>query len=143
MKATAYLELMKKHQEELEAFPMAYAFNESQLNNALIKLETTKDQLVDVGMGGLMRRSDIPAFNAMMKRQREELDKFLEDEEQAEAAFLYEMDNHEYAINWDGDTDVLSCFELTYEELKRRNLVNAYSRARKAHMKHAMEWNMV
>lgn len=27
-----------------------------------------------------------------------------------ESAFLYEMDNHEYGINWQADYDVISCF---------------------------------
>ena len=28
----------------------------------------------------------------------------------AESAFYYEMGNHEYHINWQGDWDVCSCF---------------------------------
>ena len=27
------------------------------------------------------------------------------------------MENHEYAIYWDGDDDVLGCFGLTYDKL--------------------------
>ena len=36
-----------------------------------------------------MKRSDVPAFKQMLVRHHDELE---------EAAFLYEMDNHEYAI---------------------------------------------
>ena len=34
----------------------------------------------------------------------------LRDYEHAKAAFVYEMRNHEYPINWQGDFDVISCF---------------------------------
>lgn len=37
---------------------------------------------------------------------------FIEDYEQAYDAFMYEMGNHEYHINYEGDWDVLSCFGL-------------------------------
>lgn len=36
----------------------------------------------------------------------------VEDYEQAYDAFFYEMGNHEYHINYEGDWDVLSCFGL-------------------------------
>lgn len=43
--------------------------------------------------------------------------------EQAYDAFMYEMGNHEYHINYEGDWDVLSCFGLNdnvceYEDSK-------------------------
>ena len=34
----------------------------------------------------------------------------LRDYEHARNAFKYEMFNHEYAINWQGDWDVINCF---------------------------------
>lgn len=34
----------------------------------------------------------------------------LRDYEHAKSAFKYEMHNHEYPINWQGDWDVISCF---------------------------------
>lgn len=37
---------------------------------------------------------------------------FIKDYEHAYDAFFYEMGNHEYHINYDGDWDVLSCFGL-------------------------------
>ena len=41
-KRDEYLELKKKHQEEFEDFPIAYAFNDKQLQEALEK--TRSDQ---------------------------------------------------------------------------------------------------
>jgi hypothetical protein len=80
----------------------------------------------------------------MLERQREELlQKLRDDKEFAEAAFLYEMDNHEYAINWSADEDVLDCFSLNWERLREWGLEDAYRRARNQHMKHAEEWGVI
>lgn len=135
MNAQVYLELMKKHQEELSNFPIAYAFDEKQLKEALEKLGAKKEECVSVtGYGDIMKKSDAPKFVGMLKRHKQELHELLKDEEVAMEAFLYEMDNHEYAINYDGDGDVLGCFSLEYEDLKKMNLERAYLLARKKHM---------
>jgi hypothetical protein len=139
-----YLDLQKRHQQELTDFPIAYAFNEQQLKEALEKLGATKEECVTyMGHGDVLKRTDVPAFKAMLKRQVDELREALKDEEFAEAAFLYEMDNHEYAINWDGDADVLACFVIDEKWLIDNNLADAYMRARRKHMEHAREWDMI
>lgn len=144
MKREAYLALVEKHREELEAFPIVYAFDEKRLEEGLKKLGTTKDECVSyLGIGDVMRKADVPAFEAMCERHHEELMRAMKDEEFAEAAFLYEMDNHEYAINWSGDADVLSCFQISMKKLREMGLEDAYRRARNAHMKHAQEWEMI
>ena len=144
MKRQEYLDLMKKQQKELEDFPIDYAFSDKQLDEALEKLGAKREECVTVaGHGDIMKKSDVPAFFDMMKRHKLELLDALKDEEFAEAAFLYEMDNHEYAINWDGDADVLACFNLDEKKLVEMGLDGAYRRARKAHYKHAEEWEMI
>ncbi len=144
MKRQEYLDLMNKHEKELTDFPIAYAFSDKQLEEALEKLGATKDECVTVsGHGDIMKRSDVPSFFAMMKRHKEELHEAMKDEDFAEAAFLYEMDNHEYAINWSGDDDVLACFNMTFEKVDEMGLRGAYLKARKQHMDHAREWDMI
>lgn len=144
MKRQAYLDLIKKQQQELEDFPIAYAFSDKQLEEALAKLGAKKEECVTVaGHGDIMKKTDVPAFFEMLKRHKAELHEALKNEEFAEAAFLYEMDNHEYAINWDGDADVLACFNLDEKKLYEMNLDGAYRRARKQHYDHAREWDMI
>lgn len=139
-----YLNLLEKHRKEINEFPIAYAFNEQQLKEALEKLGATKDECVTIfNHGDIVKKENAPKFLKMLKRHVEEVKELLKNEEVAEAAFLYEMDNHEYAINWDGDDDVLRCFGLDFDDLKEMNLLNAYRRARNAHMKHAEEWGMI
>lgn len=142
MKAQAYLELQERQRKELEEFPIAYAFNEEQHEQALEKLSATKEECVTIwNCGDILKKSDVPAFKEMLKRHREELHEFLlGDKKDVEEAFLYEMDNHEYAINWSGDEDVLACFNLTFELVDKMGLRDAYLRARNRHMKHAEEW---
>lgn len=138
-----YADLRTRQQKEVNDFPMMFAFSNKQFEEGMRKLglePTDTDKIYSIGAGGFIRRSDSKAMHEMFDRHHAELDEAMKDEEFAYEAFLYEMDNHEYAINWDGDADVLSCFGLSEEELKERNLVGAYARARCTHMKKAEEW---
>ena len=146
MKRKAYLDLLDKHREELNNFPIAYAFNDEQLKEALEKLgaKSTDECVTVMKSGDIMKRENAKPFLDMLKRQMKEVqDLLLSDMDIAEAAFLYEMDNHEYAINWSGDEDVLACFGIGYAELEELGLHDAYHRAVRKHMKHAEEWGMI
>lgn len=145
MKKQEYMDLRKRHQKEFEDFPIAYAFNDEQLREALEKLGAAKDECVTVfGHGDIVKKKDVNALIALLQRHTRELrDKLREDKEFAEAAFLYEMDNHEYAINWSADEDVMDCFSIDWQMLRDWGLEDAYRRARNQHMKHAEEWGMI
>lgn len=58
------------------------------------------------------------------------------------AAFLHEMYNHEYAINYDGDADVLAAFCMDENDLDKLGLKAAYKRARRQYFKESQEWEM-
>lgn len=55
-----YLDLKKKHEEELNAFPIAYAFSDEQLKEALKKLgaESTKECVTVFGHGDIVKKVD-------------------------------------------------------------------------------------
>ncbi len=144
-KRDEYLDLKKRHQKEFEEFPIAYAFNDKQLQEALEKLGATKEECITVfGHGDIVKRTDAKALIALLERQDEEMKQRLKDDpEFAEAAFLYEMDNHEYAINWTADEDVLAVFNITFDKINKWGLQMAYSRARDKHLQHAEEWGMI
>ena len=145
MKRQEYLDLKKKHEKEFSEFPIAYAFNGKQLEEALEKLGATKEECVTVfGHGDIVKRTDAKALIKLLSDHTKELHQKLKDDPDfAEAAFLYEMDNHEYAINWSADEDVLACFSITFEDIRKWGLQMAYDRARNEHMKHAQEWDMI
>ncbi len=146
MKRQAYLDLQDKHREEISNFPIAYAFNDEQLKEALKKLgaESVKECVTVMGSGDIVKRENAKPFLDMLKRQAQEVkDLLISDVDIAEAAFLYEMDNHEYAINWSGDEDVLSCFAIDWEFIKEHGLQLAYNSARNKHMKHMEDWGVI
>jgi hypothetical protein len=145
MKRQEYLDFKKRQQREFEDFPIAYAFNDKQLEEALVKLGATKEECVSVfGHGDIVKRENAKPLIKLLERHTKELrEKLKEDEEFAEAAFLYEMDNHEYAINWSADEDVLDCFSLDWDMLRNFGLHHAYDRARRQHMKNAEKWGMI
>ena len=145
MKKQQYLDLQERHQKELADFPITYAFSDQQLKEALEKLGAKREEVVSVfGHGDIIKRSDVGSFLKMLNRHSNELQEALKaDHELAYAAFLYEMDNHEYAINWDGDDDIMRCFGFKMESLKELGLDLAYNMARRQHMKHAQEWGMI
>ena len=145
MKRQEYLDLKKRHQKEFEEFPIAYAFNDKQLEEALAKLNATKEEVVTVfGHGDIVRRNDTKALLAMMKRHDDELkQKLIDDVDFAYEAFLYEMDNHEYAINWTADDDTLAALGIDFEFIRKHGLQLAYDKARDRHFKHAREWEMI
>lgn len=145
MKKQEYLDLKKKHEKEFAEFPIAYAFNDEQLKEALEKLGATKEECVTVfGHGDIVKRTDAKALVEMLERHTNEIkQKLKEDPEFAEAAFLYEMDNHEYAINWSADEDVLGCFCITFDDIRKWGLQMVYDSARNKHFKHMEEWGVI
>lgn len=145
MKRQEYLELKKKHQKEFDEFPIAYAFNDKQLEEALEKLGATREECVSVfGHGDIVKRTDVKALLALLDHQDNEMKQRLKDDvEFAEAAFLYEMNNHEYSINWTADDDVLAAFNIDWEFIRKHGLQLAYNRARTEHFKLANEWGMI
>lgn len=144
-KREEYLELKKQHEKELSEFPIAYAFNDKQLEEALEKLGATKEECVTVfGHGDIVKREDAKPLIKMFERHTKEIkQKLIDDVEFAEAAFLYEMDNHEYAINWTGDEDVLAALGISFEFIRKHGLQLVYDKARNQHMRHAQEWEMI
>ena len=145
MKRQEYLDLKAKHQMELEDFPIAYAFSDEQLEEALKKLGAKRKDCVTIfGHGDIVRKKDAKHFLEMLKRHTAEMhERLKQDAEFAEEAFLYEMDNHEYAINWTGDEDVLHSFGMDGNDIREWGLSGPWSRARRRHMIYAQELELI
>jgi len=103
--------------------------------------ENDTDKIYKLGnTGGFYLKSDSSKIREWMEDDSDEqLEKLMQDEEFAIDAYYYEMCNHEYGINYDGDWDVLRCFgkeklsELSKEQLK------FYAKARQKYFKDAEE----
>ena len=143
MRTQDYLKLRDRQMEELNKFPIAYAFDEKQLEEALEKLGATKEECVTIfGHGDIVKKENAKKFVDMLKRHTDEVKEALQDKDFTLAAFLYEMDNHEYAINYDGDGDVLGCFGMEMDDLEKMGLETVYQLARKKHFDHMREWGV-
>ena len=141
MRIQDYLDLIERQRKEINEFPIAYVFDEKQLEEALNKLGATKEECVSIyGHGDMVKKEDAPKFIEMLKCHVKEVqDALLADKDFALAAFLYEMDNHEYAINYSGDDDILGCFGLEMDELEELGLDTVYRVARKKRFDHMRE----
>jgi len=129
-----YTELKNKQQEEINNFPMFFAFNDKQFKEGMQKLgldpsETNK--IYSAGRtGGYYRKTDSEALfsmfdrhNVEMKLARETDDQFIYD------MFDYELSNHEYVVTgYVGDA--LDALGLTIEEVNNNpKLKNAMYKA--------------
>lgn len=145
-KVQEYLDLKEKHQQEVNDFPIAYAFNDEQLKEALKKLgvESTKECVTVFGHGDIVKKENAKPLVDMLKRHTQEVkDKLKADPDFAAAAFRYEMDNHEYAINWDGDDDILACFCIDWSDIEEWGLQLAWNKARREHFKMMEEYGVI
>ena len=97
MRTQEYLDLINRQREEINNFPIYYAFDEKQLEEALKKLGATRDKCVTIfGHGDIVKKEYAPKFIEMLKRHTQEVkDRLAADKDFASAAFLYEMDDLE------------------------------------------------
>lgn len=150
-----YKQYKDKRQAEFNALPIFFAFSNEQFKEQMEKRGLTENDTDKIyglkGTGGFYLKKDADLIRAYFNK-KDELPELMEDYEFAKSAFRYEMDNHEYAINWQGDWDVVSCFgnpkysdtkdgidylkECGYGDTQFR----AYVSARKEHMEYASEW---
>lgn len=106
-------------QKEFDALPIFFAFNYEQFKEAMEERGLTvndTDKIYKLGMGGYYLRTDAQKIREFILKP-DELPELMKDHNFAVSAFLYEMQNHEYAINYyQGDWDVCCCFCKTEPE---------------------------
>lgn len=116
-----YLELKRKQQEEINAFPIKWAFSKEQFKKAMEELglkETDGDKIYLLGGGGFIKWTDAPAFKEMANRQQAEREEALQDDQYVYEAFLYELANHEFCITYDFEP-TLSALGMTEQQVAK------------------------
>ena len=106
-----YTELQAIIGEERDKFPMKFAFNEDQLQEGLKELGVTKAEVVSIGAGGFIRKTDKADFIAMFDSSQARLKEAFTDDAFMVDALIYELGNHEYCITMD-DSDALGALGL-------------------------------
>ena len=155
-----YQEYKKMAQKEFDDLPIFFAFSNKQLFEALEARGLTKDDTDKIyrlgDTGGFYLKSDAEIIRAYFNKDKNDqtLRDLMRDHDFAVSAFRYEMDNHEYAINYyQGDWEVVGCFSkvsLKYEENKdyvdylteagMADLIPWYKEARASHYEASKDW---
>lgn len=116
-----YKEYRNKRQAEFNSLPVFFAFSKEQFKAEMEKRglkETDTKKVYSLGAGGYYLRNDAKKIRDFINR-KDDLPELMKNDTFARDAFYYEMANHEYHINWQGDWDVCSCFgEVEYSEEK-------------------------
>ena len=109
-----YNELKQVHQNDINQFPLGFAFSDVQVEEMMQKwgLTTKKSDLkkvVSLGSGCYILRDDIAAYNALTTQHHEELLLFENEtfENLVEMIFS-EMNNHEYGYTCDPEDTLLA-----------------------------------
>ncbi|OQC29707.1 MAG: hypothetical protein BWX70_01523 [Verrucomicrobia bacterium ADurb.Bin070] len=142
--SNAYLTLKTRQQEEFNAFPIEFAFNMKQFEEAMTALGLTPkdtDKVYKIPGGGLIRKTDSEALLTMSRKHADE-------HAAARAAdtngtgfiydmFEYELANHEYSYTYDPEP-ALNTLGLTLEEVEADPIMaDAFKRAKAAQFKTA------
>lgn len=97
-----------RHQKEVDALPMYFAFGQNQFEELMKKLgfeneeEFTKN-VFTVGAGSIILKKDRDrVLNTFLNHDKEMIDAF-ENDEFLQSAFEYELANHEYIITYEID----------------------------------------
>lgn len=96
-----YKEMRETHQKEMNEFPLMFAFGEKQFTEMLEKNNVKSNELVSIGYGGYVRKTDKEKFLELLDRHaREELE-FASDFDNLVDMLVYELRNHEYGYTLD------------------------------------------
>jgi len=119
-----YTKLKSTHEKMINKFPQFFAFDDEQFKEGLLKLKTTKEEILSTGYGGYIRKSDRMNYGKMWVQINKESSEALKDDKYLFQAFRYELSNHEYCITYDYE-DTLNCLGLKYADLteQQRNIL--------------------
>ncbi len=119
-----YEDLKQRQQQEFSAFPMQFAFSDSQFAEGMAALglkPTDTDKIYKAPGGGFYRREDGPRLYDMMGRFDRELQEAIAEDETGDGfifeMFLYELGNHEYDVTMDLD-ETLAALDYTMDAIQ-------------------------
>lgn len=131
-----YRRMKKRQREEINAFPMAFAFSKTQLAEGMQKLglqPTDTDQVASIGGGGFVRKTDVEAFHQMFRLHRLERKSAMNADRTGDGflleMFRCELADHEYGYTRDAEP-ALDALGMTLEELTQDGrLMHAFHKA--------------
>lgn len=121
-----YQEMKIRHQKEVNAFPIYFAFSNVQLGRMFkelgLNLQKDLDRIAKIpGTGGFILKRDIGAYQEMCKKQHEELQNAICEDKDGTGfiyqMFRYELANHEFGYTGAAD-DALAALGYTEKQVE-------------------------
>lgn len=143
-----YTEMKNRHQQEVNALPIKFAFSNKQFEEAMAGWGLTindTDKIYKLGRtGGFYRREDSELiFDTFARHEQEMAEAIAADKDgmgYVYDMFKYELANHEYCITYDLEPTLDAC-GLTVEEVNANPvLLAALKKAKTDYLKHASDW---
>lgn len=131
----SYLELKRKHQDELSKFPLFFAFNEFQFEDGMNKLglkPSETDKINRINACCYCKKSDSKSYKNMYKRFALEKREALKDDNYVLEMFQCEMKNHEYDLTHDDKEVIEACGLDMFEMNSSQRLRLLYIQAKKS-----------
>ena len=120
-----YKAMKERHQNEVNALPLAFAFNRDQYRAKLAEWNITEEEarsgaIVGIGGGGFVRAEDHNKVLETFKRIREEKQAAIAADTTGDGfiyqMFLYELNNHEFSYTGDVE-ETLAALQLTADDI--------------------------
>jgi hypothetical protein len=135
-----YKALKEKHQQEVNTFPMRFAFSDKQFEEGMRELGLSPEDTDKIyalpGTGGFYKRTDAPTLHEMFDRHEKERQEAIAGDQTGDGyifdMFYYELGNHEYCYT--GSTEqTLDYLDFTMDEInKDKRLKHGLEKAKKA-----------
>lgn len=120
-----YKEMRERHQNEVNALPLAFAFSRDRYREKLAEWNISEEDarngaIVGIGGGGFCRAEDHNDVLATFKRIHDETQAAIDADATGDGyiyqMFLYELNNHEFSYTGDVD-DTLTALGISEEDI--------------------------
>lgn len=121
-----YTEMNKRHQQEINALPLRFAFSDKQFNEAMnewgLDPEKDMDKVCKIDFGGFCQKKDADLIHGTFKRHIDELEAAIAEDKTGDGfiydMWLYELDNHEYGYTMEFD-ETIEAMGYTVDEIMK------------------------
>lgn len=127
----AYIEMKNRHQQEVNALPIKFAFSDKQFEDGMRELglkPTDTDKVYSLIGNGFYRKTDAELIHGTFQRHQKEREEAIAADKDGTGflfhMFRYELGNHEYCITYDCEDAVNAC-GYTYEEVQSDPILRA------------------
>ena len=137
----SYTSLKAEIKRQINAFPIGFAFSAEQLEQTKRDWNiNSNDDLIGIGGGGFIRKTDREAFKNLMHKSQQAIDDAIAADPDGSGfirdMFSAELANHEYSYTGDL-TDTLDAVGLSVDQIKADPaLLNGLQLALKAYTEH-------